>query len=191
MQRLVQTLLLLALWLVIGCTPPPPGGPAPATDAQRAELALALRSMSPAVDAGEARRLADVAFDHPLLLARAYEITDSPFVHNIKVNRGEKPRGLCYHWAEDMETRLLQEEFRTLAIRRAISPVRPANPFEHSTVVATPPGAPLSAGIILDPWRFGGALYWTPVTEDAGHDWRPRNEVLREKQLRRLARAAR
>ena len=93
MQRLVRTILLLALWLAIGCTPPPPGGPAPATDAQRAELALALRAMSPAVDANEARRLADVAFDHPLLLARAYKITDSPFVHNIKVKRGERPRG--------------------------------------------------------------------------------------------------
>ena len=45
-------------------------------------------------------------------------------------------------------------------------------------------------GIVLDPWRYGGTLFWSPAWEDDRYDWRPRMEV-REQLLRaEAARAA-
>lgn len=155
MNRILLIPLLFGLFTLAGCAPPAEGDPPVATVSQRMSLAQALEGLGEVVDRAEAAQLADIAFDHSRALARLYDITDSPFVQNQKVNRGENARGLCYHWAEDLEARLLQEGFRTLKVRRAISPVRLLNPFEHSTVAITTPGATLENGLILDPWRYG------------------------------------
>ena len=117
-----------------------------------------------------------------LALARSYNITDSPYVHNVKVNNGQRARGLCWHWAEDMELRLRQESFRTLTVHRAIAQSFPG--FEHSTSVISRRGDPMQRGIVVDPWRAGGRLFWSPVLRD-DYEWRPRMEVLAEKWLKR------
>ncbi len=100
---------------------------------------------------------------------------------------GLKPRGLCWHWADDLEARLREEDFRTLALHRAIA--NADNPFriDHSTVIVSRRGDTMFEGVVLDPWRKGGVLHWTPTLADADYDWRPRAEVHEEK-LREAAR---
>ena len=41
-------------------------------------------------------------------------------------------------------------------------------------------------GIVLDPWRKGGELFWSPVLEDKRYDWTPRQEVFDWKRERGL-----
>ena len=127
------------------------------------------------------RRAARIAYQHTDDLARAYEITDPPLVHNTKVNLGLKPRGLCWHWAEDMEQRLKAEGFDTLQIHRAIA--NADNPFriDHSTAIISARGDDMTDGIVLDPWRMGGKLFWAPLREDTRYNWVPRTEVLAAK----------
>ena len=170
--------------VLAGCGAPLPE-PGVALERDRVDLTRALLALGPDVDASEARRLADIAYDYPLQLARIYEIEDAPIVHNQKVNDGLKSRGLCYHWAEDMQTRLAREGFRSIEIRRGISPARPLFPFEHSSIIAVAPGQPLQSGLLLDPWRYAGALYWLPVADDRMHRWQPRVDVLRGKARRK------
>ena len=81
------------------------------------------------IDPDEADRAARIAYSHTAQLAQEYQITDPPLIHNAKVNKGLRPRGLCWHWAEDIERRLLQENFQTLTLHRAIA--NADNPFPH------------------------------------------------------------
>lgn len=149
-----------------------------------AELAARIRTLGPEVDPEEAARAAQVAYAQARHLTEIYEIEDPPLVHNTKVNMGLKPRGLCWHWAEDMETRLAQEDFETLELHRAIANADNAFRIEHSTVIVSARGDAMEDGIVLDPWRKGGELTWVGTDEDEDYDWVARQEVFAMKRAR-------
>jgi len=162
-------------------------GPPRGTEAEIAALAQRLRALDPQVDPSEAARAARISYEYSHTLAIAYEITDPPLRHNAKVNRGEKPRGLCRHWAEDMEARLNQEGFQTLEVHRAIANANKRFLIEHSSAVISARGDTMEQGIVVDPWRKGGVLFWSRVPDDPKYPWRPRIDVQREKGLVRYA----
>lgn len=143
-------------------------------------LSVGIADLGPSVDRAEAARAAEIAYRYPLQLAEEYNVTDSPIVHNIKVNNGWRERGICVHWAEDMEARLNAEGFQTLQIHRAIAE---GNEFriDHSTAIISAKGADFDEGIVLDPWRFSGRLYWAPTLNDEKYYWEPRLTVLARK----------
>jgi hypothetical protein len=173
----LRMLVAVALLALAGCAgPPPPGEPEDV-----ARLAAAIAALGPGVDRAEARRAAQVSYSETHRLALAYEITDPPIVHNTKVNLGIKPRGLCWHWARDMEDRLAQEGFETLDLHRAVANSDNSYRLEHSTVIVSARGAAYDEGIVLDPWRAGGRLTWVPVRADAEYRWEPRIEAVARK----------
>nr|WP_101067675.1 hypothetical protein [Roseovarius salinarum] len=172
--------VLAASLALTGCA-----GAPPATErTEVAALATGIRALGKDVDPQEAARAARVAYAHTDRLAEEYRITDPPLVHNAKVNMGLRPRGLCWHWAHDMQARLAQERFRTLELHRAIA--NADNPFriDHSTVIVSRRGDTMFDGIVLDPWRKGGVLHWVPTRDDTRYAWRPRKEVLAAKRDR-------
>lgn len=175
---------VLAFLIVAGCASAPANGPPQASQNQINELAQAIQALGPNVDPVEARRAADIAFNYPLQLAREYQITDSPLIHNIKVNRGKRPRGLCWHWAQDMETRLAQENFVTLDLHRAIGNSEVALRIDHSTVIVSAKGDGMNDGLVVDPWRYGGRLFWGNPLEDTKYEWISRAEVFALKSAR-------
>ncbi len=183
MKSLLTSLLLLAASLLSACANAPT-----ASRDDVAELSQALQSLDPSVDPAEARRAAEIAYEHSARLAKEYNVTTSPIIHNTLVNTGVKERGICVHYAEDMQARLNQENFRTLTMLRAIAEPRNEFRIDHSTAVIAPKGADIYGGIVLDPWRYGGRLFWSPTTEDTRYDWEPRMKVLRRKYERRVAR---
>ena len=97
---------------------------------------------------------------------------------------GLKPRGLCWYWAMDMESRINAEGFETLTMHRAIA--NADNPFliDHSTAIIARAGDAWDEGIVLDPWRFGGRLFWDQVEDDTRYTWVAR-EVVFERKLAR------
>nr|WP_170784670.1 hypothetical protein [Ruegeria lacuscaerulensis] len=174
---MIRSLLCVLTLAVLGaCASAPPPS---ADDVQR--LAAEIRGLGPGVDPDEANRAAQIAYAYTAQLAQEYEITDPPLIHNAKVNKGLKPRGLCWHWAEDIERRLDQEQFQTLEIHRAIA--NADNPFriDHSTSIISRKGETMYDGVILDPWRYGGVLFWSPLPEDTRYDWVPRETVLEKR----------
>ncbi|MFO7759568.1 MAG: hypothetical protein R6V26_14025 [Roseovarius sp.] len=171
----IAVLTTLVAFVLAGCGAAPPPPPPQAGDVSR--LAVAIRSLGPDVDSAEAERAAKLAYAHTETLAQQYQITDPPLVHNTKVNMGLRPRGLCWHWAEDMEKRLNAEAFETLDMHRAIANSENVLRLEHSTAVISAKGDGFDAGLVLDPWRKGGRLTWVPVRGDPDYDWEPRNEV--------------
>ena len=154
-------------------------GPSQGSHSEVVALAQALRGMSAQVDPAEAARAAELSYRYAFQLAQSYEITDPPLIHNAKVNKGIKARGLCYHWAADMQRLLTDAGFDTIEVQRAIANGDSLILIEHSTAVITAMGAPMHTGIVIDPWRQGGALFWSPVLQDTRYPWKTREEVLR------------
>ena len=173
---LLRGMLAGAMLLLAACAAPPPAQPE-----EVSRLAAAIRGLGPEVDPEEAERAAKMAYRHTHDLALEYQITDPPIVHNTKVNMGLKPRGLCWHWARDMEDRLKAEDFQTLDLHRAVANSDNAFRLEHSTAIISARGDAYDEGIVLDPWRKGGRLTWAGVREDASYDWQPRDEVVARK----------
>lgn len=177
LSRRAFMLSLPALGLA-GCGAGMAERPRPATEAEVQRLSQLIASLDFHVNNAEAYRAADVALSESFRLAQEYEIEDPPLTHNTKVNLGIKQRGLCYHWADDLERRLKRENFQTLDLHRAV-----ANwdniLLEHSTVIISASGHGFEDGIVLDPWRKGGVLFWALVRDDTRYIWTDRREVFR------------
>lgn len=177
----LRCLLLVAFAALSACAHSPgPNGPPPGTPQDVAQLAQEIRMLGPDVDPEEARRAAQVTYAYTHQLAQEYQITDPPLIHNTKVNMGAKPRGLCWHWARDIELRLRKENFQTLDLHRAVANHNNLL-LEHSTAIISSKGDTLHDGIILDPWRKGGVLFWSPTRQDDRYTWYSRDQVLAEK----------
>ncbi|SDC34629.1 hypothetical protein [Ruegeria marina] len=150
-------------------------------------LAQQIRALGPGVDPAEAQRAAEISYSYGRQLAREYNVTSSPIIHNAKVLNGFRERGLCVHYAQDMQKRLNQENFRTLSIHRAIADPDSIWRIDHSTAIISRRGDDMFDGVVLDPWRYGGELFWAPTRADTRYNWRPQREVLEKKAAEKLA----
>lgn len=192
MQRLRHKLSTFA-WLVVlllsACaTTPPALEPNSANEAQRiAELNRDIIALDEHIDPLEARLAATIAIRYSRELAQQYQISGSALSHNMKVNLGLRDRGLCIHWTEDLLARLQQERFQSLDLHWAIANYESAFRLEHSTVIISAHNASLYQGLVLDPWRNSGDIYWSPTLEDERYPWRPKAEIMA---LKRSVRAA-
>ena len=173
--------LLAALVALAGCAGGrPPLELAPAAHEQRiATLARDIAALGADVDPIEAGQAARLAIEYSLTLAERYEVSGaSPVYHNLLVNLGIKPRGLCVDWTEDLMRRLQKARFHSLDLHWAIANYRNAFRLEHSTVVISARGDSLFDGLVLDPWRHSGRLFWAPTRDDADYPWEPRSTIL-------------
>ncbi|KGM48197.1 hypothetical protein [Pseudooceanicola atlanticus] len=175
-MTLLRSLAIIACLALTACSAPPPGAETASTRSEVTDLARAIRALGPHVDPQEADMAAEIAITYPLALRAQYEVTDPPLIHNTKVNMGLRPRGLCWHWAEDLENRLAAENFQTLDLHRAIANADKLR-IDHSTVIVSAQGATMEQGIVLDGWRKGGDLFWSLVPEDRRYEWERRDVV--------------
>ena len=186
---MTRPLVLILFALLAGCagmrdTSSTATAPAATHDeVQIAELSLAIVALGKKVDAGEALQAAEVAIRYPQQLAVEYELTTPPLWHNTLVNLGVKPRGLCVHWTRDLYVRLLELEMRTLKLHWGVANSEAAFRIEHSTVIITVRGEPMETGIVLDPWRNSGKLFWANVSEDT-YEWEPLADVQAKRRLK-------
>ncbi|QFS83930.1 hypothetical protein FIU97_14365 [Roseivivax sp. THAF40] len=167
MRQLARFLVALLFLALAACSAPPPdgqGGPE--------ALARALVALGPEVDPEEARRAAEIAYAYPLQLKEEWQVTDPPLVHNFKVLEGIREKGLCNDWARAMLERLREEQFETLSLHWSTSPPEGFRVIHHSAVISAR-GGTLYDGIVLDPWRWGGVLYWSADEDDPRYEWGP------------------
>jgi hypothetical protein len=171
--------LALSLSLLTGCaTTQAPEDLPPEVEQQRInDLNRALLALDGEIDASEARRVARIAIEYTRQLALEYEITGSPIVHNLLVNLGAKPRGLCVDWTSDLLARLQQEHFYSLDLHWGIANYENTFRLEHSTVIVSVRGDTLYRGLVLDPWRHSGQLFWSPTLQDPEYEWSPQAEI--------------
>ena len=79
--------------------------------------------------------------------------------------------------------------FETLVIHRGIANSEAVFRIEHSTAIIAQVGDDMYDGIVLDPWRFGGVLFWGHTDEDPDYVWDPQQDVLAKRRAERLREA--
>ena len=140
------------------------------TDIQKIEaLRKAIMSLGPNIVPSEANFVAREAVLHPKVLANRYKLASPPLYHNVLVNYGKRPRGLCWQWTHDMGKQINRpmkslQFFHGVAFRRNYWK-------EHSTLVVAAKGKGVPDGIVLDPWRNSGELFWSHVKDDKKYPW--------------------
>jgi hypothetical protein len=134
------------------------------------QLEQELIALSAAVDKTEAQILAVTAVRESAVLAEEYQLVRPAVAHNLLVVFGIKDRGLCYHWTEDLMKRLQALDLKSFQLHWGVA-YRGSELREHNCVVITAKGQRFFKGIVLDPWRNSGNLYWARVTKD-GYPWK-------------------
>lgn len=157
-------LLLSFALLCTGCV-----GVMPRQNHSPAALANALQALSPKVSAAEAQRAAECAYTTSARLKHDYRIVGPAIFQNGLVNLGLRERGLCYHWTEDLLREMQRLDLKTLQIHWVVS--HPGDLLESNALVLTARGQSFAEGIVLDPWRHAGNLYWNPTTADRAFAW--------------------
>ena len=125
-----------------------------------------LADLSRQANMSETRQVAETAITYAGELAAEYQLVRPAVFHNILVRIGLKDRGLCYHWTEDLMKRLQSLELETYQLHWGVA-YRGSELREHNSVVITARGQPFENGMVLDPWRHSGDLYWVPVKTDS------------------------
>jgi len=131
-----------------------------------------LIALNATVDKSDAQILAETAVRESAVLAEQYQLVRPALAHNLLVVFGIKERGLCYHWTKDLMKRLEALDLKSLQLHWGVA-YRGSDLREHNCVVVTARGQDFFEGIVLDPWRNSGNLYWARVTEDS-YPWEVR-----------------
>jgi hypothetical protein len=113
----------------------------------------------------EARQVAETAITYSSYLAEVYELVRPAVLHNVLVRMSIKERGLCYHWTEDLMKQLKSLDLKTYQLHWAVA-YRGSELREHNSVVITATDQAFENGMVLDPWRNSGNLYWDLIKSD-------------------------
>ncbi len=133
-------------------------------------LKKAIMSLGHHIDPQEAHFVAREGVMYPMVLSNQYGLVSPPLLQNVLVNYGYRKNGLCWQWTRDMGKQLGKKPLKTLDFHHAVA-FRRNYWKEHSTLVVSAKGKKVSHGIVLDPWRNSGNLYWNFVKRDSKYPW--------------------
>ncbi len=163
-------------WLVFSlslasCATPVKDGARPTSEllAPVDSLGDEVAALSPSVQRKEAREVAACAVSTSRKLALDYRVSGPALFQNFLVNVGMRERGLCYQWTEDLLAELQKLKLSSVELDWGVA--RAGTLREHNCVVVKAKKASFEEGLVLDPWRRGGRLFWTQV-EDDHYPWR-------------------
>ncbi len=113
----------------------------------------------------EAQELAVLAVTYPKVLANRYHLVSPPLYHNFLVNIGQRKRGLCFQFVEDIMKEINKHNFDSFHFRWGRANADKLN--EHNVIVVTgDKDDNFDDGIILDAWRNSGNLLFWRVKDD-------------------------
>lgn len=138
-------------------------------DQKIVSLYKAIMSLGPNIVASEAQFVAREAVLYPKILANRYKLMSPPLYQNVLVNYGRRDRGLCYQWTRDMGLQI-NRPMKSLHFFHGVA-FRRNHWKEHSTLVVAAKGKGVPDGIVLDPWRNSGNLFWSRVKDDKKYPW--------------------
>lgn len=132
---------------------------------QASSLTHTLEALSPHVLSNDASEISKILITTAVSLSDEYDMVSPALYHNMLVNMGFRDRGLCCHWAEDLQAELRNVNAGSLKyawlVARQGSQLR-----EHNSIVIYAEGLGWQQGIVFDPWRKAGVPFWTAVTDD-------------------------
>jgi len=122
-------------------------------------------------DPKESKELATLAITYSKALANRYKLVSPPLYHNFLVNSGQRKKGLCYDFVDDLMAEIRTRHFKHFRFRWGRANANQLN--EHNVIVVLSQNTPFQEGIILDAWRNSGILYFTKVKNDLKYRFQP------------------
>jgi hypothetical protein len=112
----------------------------------------------------ESKELATLAVTYSKVLANRYNLVSPPSYHNFLVNVGEREKGLCYDFVDDLMVEINSRGFKSFQFRWGRANGNALN--EHNVIVVLGKGVSFHDGVVLDAWRNSGKLFFTKVKDD-------------------------
>lgn len=103
-------------------------------------------------------------------LREVYNSISMPIVQNMMISIKVRQRGACKHWAEDLLAWLSQQPRKFFSV--TWGQAHAAKFTEHNTAVIFPIGSDFQHGLLVDPWRTSGKLFWVGTTKDPHYPWK-------------------
>jgi len=139
------------------------------TASEIANVTNALMQLGPNIDPAEARLLAHEAVAYPRVLANQYKLVKPAYWQNVLVNYGYRDNGLCWQWTRDMAKHIQARKWKSFDFFHGTANRRRFN--EHNSLIVTAKGQGVRQGLLLDPWRNSGELYWKMAKDDPKYHW--------------------
>ena len=134
-----------------------------------------LQTLDSRIPLNEARLLSQEIFLESAKLRKKFKPVSEPHFNNFLINIGIKERGLCYEWSDALYVHFKKSRYSHFDFHLLV-----ANQgeyfFEHNVLAATAKGGDVMDGVIIDPWRKPGEVYFSKVKDDARYTWRHRAE---------------
>ncbi len=158
--------LLFLFFFLVGCVSTVPL--TPQNDIR--QLSTLLQSLDENVSQTEAMKLSKDIFHKTQLLSKEFELTSPPLWHNFLVNVGIREKGLCYHWSDALYVSLSTKKYISFDFHLMGADIGKYF-LEHNALVVVAKGGKVEDGIIIDPWRDSGKVYFSKVSEDTKYKW--------------------
>ncbi len=119
----------------------------------------------------DSKELAEVAITYSKVLANRYNLASPPLYHNFLVNSGQRDRGLCFHFVEDLMEEINRRGLSSFDFKWGRANANMLD--EHNVVVVVKKGSSnFKNGVILDSWRKSGDLYFILVKDDPKYNFK-------------------
>lgn len=134
------------------------------------KLAQTLQTLHTNISHTEAMRLSRDIYQKTVSLSKEFQLTAPPSYHNFLVNVGLKEKGLCYHWSDALYLHFMQSNYPSFEFHLVGANIGEYW-SEHNSLVIVAKEMPIESGLIIDPWRNSGELYFSKVKEDTKYHW--------------------
>lgn len=160
---------ILVTWLLVGCAVTPEL----VSQSKVTKLSTSLYTLG--ASQKESIKLSRDIFQKTMLLTTEFELTSPPLWHNTLVNIGVRKKGLCYHWSDTLYLYLSTQGYTSVEFHLVVANIGEYL-WEHNALVVVKKGGKIEEGIVVDPWRDSGKLYFSKVNEDRKYKWLHRSE---------------
>jgi hypothetical protein len=133
-------------------------------------LSHILYSLDTSIPKEETLALSKDIFQKTKALTKEFKMTSPPQYHNFLVNIGLRKKGLCYHWADALYTYFTHQSYPSFEFHLMGANIGEYW-TEHNVMVVVAKGNPVEEGVIIDPWREPGKLYFSKVKDDKRYTW--------------------
>ena len=139
------------------------------------ELSKLLGSLDNSIPPTEAELLSREIFKETAKLTKKFQPVSEPHFNNFLITVGVKDKGLCYQWSDALYLHFSKKDYSHFEFHLLVSNKNEYF-YEHNVLVVVAKDGEVLEGIVIDPWRHSGELYFSKVSEDKKYEWRHREK---------------
>lgn len=169
-----KLIIVFSTLFLSGCSVKSP--PPPSSDIDK--LTTLLLSLNRDIPKQEAQKLAIDIYQRTNNLIEEFELVSPPLLHNFLVNIGIRKKGLCYHWSDALFVYLKNQNYPSFEFHLVGANIGKYWSEHNSIVIISKENKRENSitedGIIIDPWRNSGKLYYSQILKDREYKWSSR-----------------